>query len=83
MSYFGIGVKVGNFSTGDSSMPTTTRTANIVMAGFNERLFLKQYAGRHLRRTLMLTSGFPVHTGTDALISIYTGIQVGMYSRHK
>lgn len=76
-----MGVKVGNFSTGDSSMPTATRTANIARAGFSERLFLKQFAGRHLRRTLMLTSSFPVHTGTDALIPIYTDIQVGMYSR--
>ena len=78
-----MGVKVGNFSTGDSSMPIATRTANIEMAGFSERLFLKQYAGRHIRHTLMLTSSFPAHTGTDALLSIYTDIEVGMYSRHK
>lgn len=83
MIYFGMVVNADNISTGDSSMPTATRTANIVMAGFSERLFLKQYAGRHLRSTLMLTSGFLVHTRTDALISIYTDIQIGMYSRHK
>lgn len=42
MTYFGMVVNVDNISTGDMSMRTATRTVNIVMAGFSERLFLKQ-----------------------------------------